>query len=260
MKKTLLVGILSLGLNSLYASSLEVGLGSLKFDYNEYKDNGVWLDSEKSSSYKIDGGFVKYEHDLEMIEDDDLQYNQLLEVYYSYHFTTTNYDGSLSNGTPYKGFTDNYLSQGHLRYKVLNKVENHQLGLFAGLGYRYWARDILGAHGYLEEYEWPYYEAGLAWQWQDGDFYLGLEASYQKAYKPKMYAHLNGGLDFDLGETKGYKFKIPLGYKLNENWDISVKYIYDKWTIERSNTVKGYYEPKSFTKNSYTYFSLGYKF
>ena len=260
MKKILVGSILALGISTLQASSLEVGLGSLKFDYNEYKEDGTWLDSETNSKYDLDGGFVKYEHNLGVVKDEDIKYTQYLELYYSFHLNTTDYDGSLQDGTPHQTITDNYLHQGHLRYKAINKIENYELGMFFGLGYRYWDRDILGSAGYLETYEWPYYEVGLSWKWYDKNFYMGADISYQKAYQPKMYAHLNGGLDFDLGDTKGYKIDIPLGYKVNESWDIIAHYIYDSWDIEKSNIINGHYEPSSETKNSYAYISLKYKF
>ena len=166
--------------------------------------------------------------------------------------------------------TDNYLHQGHLRYKAINSIENHQIGLFAGLGYRHWDRDLLGNSGYLETYQLPYYELGLSWKWFDGNFFMGIEASYQKAYKPRMTAYtvnktnIGRDLEFDLGETKGKKFTIPLGYKINDNINVVLTYVYDEWNIQRSNTLATNtgtaYEPYSETKNRYTYISLEYKF
>ena len=259
MVKKLLLVIFILKI-SLYGSSLEVGLGSVNFDYNEYGEDGTWLDGEKNSKYELDGGFVKYEYDLGMVKDEDMTYDQILELYYSFPFNTTKYDGL----TPYKGKTVNYLHQGHVRYKAINKVENHQVGIFIGLGYRYWNRDILGSDGYLETYEWPYYETGLSWKWYVGDFFMGIEASYQKAYKPTMIAYTKNnvkiGKDLDLGETKGRKFSIPIGYKINNNLNIIVKYVYDKWNIEKSNILQIATKPSIETKNRYTYVSLEFLF
>ncbi len=259
MKKILVGSILALGISTLQASSLEVGLGNVQFDYSEYLEDGSWFNSEKSEEYEVDGGFIKYEHSLSDLKNEDRKYKQYLEVYYSFHLNKAEHTQPNALGTP----TDNELHQGHLRYKAINKVENYELGIFVGLGYRYWDRDMLGSsslRGYLETYEWPYYEVGLSWKWYDKNFYMGADVSYQKAYQPKMYAHLNGGLDFDLGDTKGYKIDIPLGYKVNESWDIIAHYIYDSWDIEKSNIINGYYEPSSETKNSYAYISLKYKF
>jgi len=268
MKKLIL--IIFVLFSSVSGSSLEVGLGSIKFNYNEYRDNGTWLDSEKSSTSEIDGAFIKYDYDLGFLIDNDQKYNQKLELYYSFHFTTTNYDGSLQDGTPYTGLTDNYLHQGHLRYKAINHIENYEIGLFTGLGYRYWDRDLLGNSGYLETYQFPYYEAGLSWKWYDGNFFMGLEASYQKAYKPTMIAYtknktnIGRDLEFDLGDTKGKKISIPLGYKINNNLKIILKYVYDEWSIEKSNILPTNtgtaWEPSSETKNSYTYISFEYNF
>jgi hypothetical protein len=267
--KKLLIAMCILNI-SLYADSLELGLGSVKFDYNEYTEDGTWLDSEKNLNYMLDGGFIKYDYDLGVVREEDIQYDQKLELYYSFHLNTTNYNGSLSDGSPHQTNTDNTLHQGHLRYKAINSIENYQVGIFVGLGYRYWDRNILGDSGYLETYEWPYYEAGLSWKWSDGNFFMGIDASYQKAYKPTMIAYtknktnIGKDLDFDLGETKGRKLSIPIGYKMNTNWNIIVKYVYDEWKIEKSNVLQTAtsprYEPSSKTKNRYTYISLEYIF
>lgn len=269
MKKLLSILFLSFSINPLFGSSLEVALGALKFDYNEYLDNGTWLDSETNDGFELNGGFIRYEHSLGEYKDGDFIYDQSLELQYSFHYNKTDYNGYLQNLltgtlTPYSGSSNNYLHQTHIRYKAVNTKEENNLGLFIGLGYRYWDRDL----GYLETYEWPYYEAGLSWKWYDKGFYLGLEASYQKAYKPTMYLHAYGGLDFDLGKTDGYKFHVPLGYIINDTWSIAVHYIYDKWDISRSNTLQGqtsvgvrsFYEPQSETKNQYTYLSVKYIF
>ena len=268
MKKILLF-ICLINVN-LLSSSLEVGLGGLKFNYNEYTDDGNWFNSEKNSGYELNGGFVKYRHDLGIVREEDITYYQNLEIYYSFHLNTTDYDGSLSNGDPYQGKTDNYLHQGHVRYHAINKIENYELGLFLGLGYRYWDRDLLGQYGYLETYQWPYYEVGLSWKWFDGNYFMGASASYQKAYKPTMIAYtknktnIGRDLDFDLGDTKGYKIDIPIGYQINNNWDITLHYIYDVWDIQRSNTLATNtgtaYEPSSETTNKYTYLSIEYRF
>jgi len=270
MKKILIGSILALGISTLQASSLEVGLGNVQFDYSEYLDDGSWFNSEKSEEYELDGGFIKYEHSLSDLKNEDRKYKQYLEVYYSFHLNRAEHTQPNALGTP----TDNELHQGHLRYKAINKVENYELGIFVGLGYRYWDRDMLGSsnlRGYLETYEWPYYEAGLSWKWYDGNFYMGIDASFQKAYKPTMIAYTKNistfgrDLDFDLGDTQGYKIDIPLGYKVNENWDVVLHYVYDAWDIEKSNELpiangSKAWEPFSETRNSYTYISLKYKF
>jgi len=270
MKKIIALLFVVLSTSYLYASSLEMALGSLKFKYNEYREDGTWFDSETNDKYNINGGYITYEQDLGAYHSGDQTYQQKLELNYSFHLNRTDYDGYLQNkltgaiiGT-YKGSTDNYLHQGHIRYKAINKLGKHDLGIFVGLGYRYWERDILGQYGFLETYQWPYYEVGMSWRWYDGSFFTGLDASYQKAYKPTMYAHTSGGLDFDLGDTKGYKFDIPLGYKINDTWSIAAHYIYDRWDIGRSNIIKTSTgiarEPDSETENQYAYLALKYTF
>jgi len=267
MKKLILLLFLFFANICLYGNSLEVGLGSIKFNYNEYGTNESWLDSEtnSNSNFGVDGGYITYKYNLGKYNDDGRIYNQKLEFNYSYHQNTTFYNGylqSLTTGTltPYQGKTNNDLYQGDIRYKVVNKVGRNEIGLFTGLGYRYWDRNMQGKYGYLETYQWAYYEAGISLKWYDSNFFTGIDSSYQKAYKPTMRSYSNGGLNFDLGETKGYKYTIPFGYNINSSWSIALNYTYDEWKIKRSNAVQGFYEPRSITKNRYTYISLSYKF
>ena len=154
---------------NLYADSIDFGLGSLKFDYNEYLDNGSWYNSEVSNNYELDGAFIKYNYDLGKLQEDEFSYNQNIELWYSFHLNKAYHKQPNTVDTK----TKNYLHQTHIRYKVENQFDNKSAGIFVGLGYRYWDRDMLGGNGisgYLETYQWPYYEAGLAWKWYDGNY------------------------------------------------------------------------------------------
>jgi hypothetical protein len=248
-------------LASLNASQLELGYGGLKFDYTETSSNGTWLDSETSGYGDLKGGYIKYVHDLGKI----WSYEQSVEGYYSFHEGFGAYDGHLQNSitgslTPYETTTWHEILQMHLRYKIENNVGESRVGWFLGLGNRAWDRDIQGPFGLLEEYEWNYGEIGLSGTWYENGFFTGFELSYQEALNPTMKAHINGGLDFDLGKTNGYKVRIPFGYNIDKAWSVSLNYVLDVWEIEQSNVVGGFVEPASETKNSYAYVALSYNF
>lgn len=68
-----------------------------------------------------------------------------------------------------------------------------------------------------------------------------------------MEAFLNGGLNFDLGDTSGFYYEIPLIYDINQNYSLELSYKYNYWKINRSNIINrgiyNYSEPDSKTKN-----------
>ena len=236
VSKCIFVSLLSLVI--LDANELQFGFGGLKFNYNEYSTNGTWLDSETNGDFDIDGGFIKYNFDLKPLE----KYNQKIELWYRYHEGSTKYDGDVQSLgtktlTSYTGTTLNYLIHGHARYKIYTPVKKDEVGLFVGIGHRYWDREIQGRYGLLERYTWNYGEVGINGLWYDKEFFTGFELSYQKAIEPKMKAYFNGGMKFDLGNVDGYKLKVPFGYEVNKNYKISLVYMQDIWNIEKSNVV-----------------------
>ncbi|MEA1955543.1 MAG: hypothetical protein U9N02_03515 [Campylobacterota bacterium] len=74
-----------------------------------------------------------------------------------------------------------------------------------------------------------------------------------------MYAYLGSGLDFELGDTSGYYYEIPVKYDINNKYSIEISYKYDYWKISKSNIVNGYYEPNSKTKNKIIKIGMIYK-
>ena len=96
---------------------------------------------------------------------------------------------------------------------------------------------------------------------------FGLNIQYQQGIDAKLKAYLFNGLNFKL-KTKGYKIEIPLKIRLDKNYGIALKYVYDYWKITNSSkqivgidgTNYVVYEPNSKTKNSYLGIGFYYNF
>ncbi len=273
MKKIVLSCLIATAM--LHAESdkeFKLGISSLSFDYNEYDDNGKWLDSETSDFSDIFGVSIALKDRFGRGIFGNTNY-MLLKT--SYHAGKTKYDGhlqTLGSGslTPYSTKTDETLLQTELR--VADEIVKDKLNAsyFVGLGYRNWTRDSSkDQYGYKEIYAWKYWNSGVNVSFKKiGKFDIGLELAYQSAISPEMRAYIYGGLDFELGATNGYRLEMPVRYNFNEKQFIELAGGYDYWKINKSNSVpfssggSSYtaYEPKSETKNKYIDLSFGIKF
>jgi len=238
--------------SNLYADSMKLYTKLLQMDYTEYAQDGSFLDSEKSHSLDIAGAELVYLFDF--ARGDGGADSSSLEFSLSYLQGKSNYDGFLqsSGGAIIKGFrsrTDNKITEPRIRWRETKKGKVYDASLFASLGYRYWRRDLGSQYGYTEKYRWAYGDVGVSFTFHDGDWDLGFEGAYKRAYSPTMYAAIGSGLDFDLGKTSGYNFSIPLRYNINKDTSLELVYEIDTWDIGASNVVSGYREPNSQTKN-----------
>jgi len=261
--KRLLTSILAVSSLAL-ADEIKFGVNYLKMDYVETSKEGKFLDSEKSE-YKDIGGFnLSYTKHLTTLK----QEKQLtsLELSLRYFKGDTKYDGFLQSTitgqiiSPYKTLTNNEIIEPKIRIKQTAYSSNYDASIFVSYGYRQWERVITGPYGLKEIYDWQYYDVGISGTFYDGSWDIGFEIAYQEAIKPKMKAYIKGGLNFDLGDTKGYYYKIPLGYNFNKNWRLETFYEYNQWKIKASNVVSGFYEPDSTTKNKIIGFNISFIF
>ncbi len=248
----------------LFAKELKVGLGQLKFDYTETSPSGTYLNSEKSEYSDIDGLEIVYNQTLSPINRD--KQSTTLEISLRHFDGPTNYDGFLQSTVtgqilaPYKTITQNKLTNTKIRFYQTTHQPTYDASIFASFGYREWERDITGPFGLLENYNWKYYDVGLKFTWYEKRWSIGFEAAYQEAIAPEMTAYINGSIKFDLGDTTGHYYKIPIRYALNESWDIEAAYEYNEWKISKSTVVNGFYEPDSVTKNSFATLGVVYHF
>ena len=250
--------------NFLNADEIRVGTASLKMNYVETSRSGAFLDSETSQYKDINGFSFSYKKDIGRLNKENQQTS--LELSLRQVKGDSNYDGFLQSTvtgqilSPYKTITNNEILEYKIRIAQTKQTQNYNVGVFTSLGYREWERDITGIYGLREIYDWKYLDIGLTLDTSDRDWDIGLEIGYQKAINPKMMAYTNGGLDFDLGDTSGYYYKIPLGYNINKSLKVEAVYEYNQWKIGASNTVKGFYEPDSKTKNKIISLHIVYKF
>jgi len=238
-------------ISNLSADKFKFYAQLLSMDYVETANDGRFLDSETSDYSNIAG--VEMEYALDFAKGHGGADKSSLEFDLSYLQGESNYDGFLQSGgtivSSLQSLTKNKIIEPRVRWRETTKGDSYDVSLFTSVGYRYWRRDLGSQYGYREEYTWAYGDVGVNFTFHEGNWHLGFEGAYQRAYKPTMYAAIGGGLDFDLGTTSGYNFNIPLRYDVNEQTSIELVYDYNSWNISASNVVNGYYEPDSTTKN-----------
>ncbi|WP_373035034.1 hypothetical protein [Sulfurimonas sp.] len=239
-------------LSAVSADSLKIAGTFLSMNYEETAKNGNFLDSEKSDFDDILGLKLEYVKVLGSGYGGSNESSLGLSIDYSRG--DSNYDGFLQSTSstiliPFKSTTENTIIDPKIRWNEINRGKSYDVGVFTSLGYRYWERNLGSQYGYKEEYSWFYGDVGLKALFHDVNWHIGFEVAYQLAYKPQLHAEINGGLDFDLGNTSGYYYEIPLSYDINKNYSLEVSYKVNHWDIDASNVVGGYQEPQSVTNN-----------
>lgn len=264
MKKGLLAVLLASSL--LFASndsnSLSLGISTVKFDYTETNPQGVMLDTEKSDMLgKMKGIRVEYNPKLSVNSSDTL----MLKMKYSLDRGNTEYKGSLiGSGQGYGSYTSKTLNTVHdlsVAIDETRQIGSLDVGLNVGVGYRYWSRELSSSQ--KEDYKWMYWKVGgqIGYDLTPA-LNIAVNGSYKRAISPKMKAYgSNSPISdtFNLGDTDGYSFGVPVKYEINKQMFVKTEYSYDYWKIAKSNVISGYYEPDSKTKNQTITVSLGYK-
>jgi hypothetical protein len=236
----------------LSADEFKISATFLSMDYVESARDGSFLDSEKSDFNEISGLELGYKFIFETGHGGANE--SALEVLVDYVQGQSKYDGFLQSGgaliSKYETKTDNRIIEPSIRWIESKKSNAYDVSIFVSLGYRDWVRDMSSdVYGIKETYKWAYGGIGMNFMFHDGDWHIGLEGDYKKAFLATMNAEFNGGMDFDLGDTWGYSVKVPLIWDVSEAISFELSYKYDTWEIGASNVVQGYYEPDSKTKN-----------
>ena len=261
MVKKLLV--LTLTSSILFSFETEILFSAIKFNYVE-KENGKFLDSE-TCNYSKYAGII-----FSVTKKSDFFYNIGIE----YNKGETTYTGSTWGGTPLKLTKENsflyniYSKVGYLLYEDKTNLGTGKIYPVIGIGYRFWNRGKSNYIGdYDEEYSWKYFLIGSIFDIDMKKYSFGLNIQYQQGIDAKLKAYLFNGLDFKL-KTKGYRIEIPLKIKLDKDYGIALKYIYDYWKVtDSSKEIIGVgnenyivYEPNSETKNNYLSIGFYYNF
>ena len=244
------------------SKELSVGLSTIKIDYAERSKSGVLLDDEKSDLLGKTGG-IRFEYLGGISEDKSGTLS--IGARYDVARGDSDYTGSLiGSGLGYGSYKSTTLNTIHDLSVWLDDTRRYgvvDFGLYAGLGYRYWVRELSSTQ--KEDYKWPYWKIGGH---IDADMTqnlnIGLGAEYKSAFSPKMKAYGSASpvsATFNLGAVNGYSIFVPIKYKITKNIFSKLEYTYDYWKIGSSNEIGGFYEPDSKTKNQILTLSVGYK-
>jgi len=161
----------------------------------------------------------------------------------------TDYDGSTMGGVPLKDTTRNdfarfemnagYTFKGNLPFSITP---------YAGVGYRYWKRDI----GYNEFYSWWYLPLGVKVLYPvDPKWSVGLNASVNFMFDGRMTISYKddtfANTTVSLGNRPGYLVELPVSWRPRVNWAFTVTPWYEYSEIGESPWEPFYYADGTFT-------------
>lgn len=206
-----------------------IGFGAMDFDYRESND-GERLNREHGSLFGVTAtahkGWGK----------------SFLEADIAWFANEVDYDGQTQNGAPVNTTTDEIIANGAVLYgRYFQSRKTFQHAVVAGLGYRYWQRDInstRAALGVLENYTWWYGQLGWrgVYQFTARSSWLA-EAKLLRPFAAEI--DINFRNDFDdaslaLGEENGLQLNLTYQLRLAKNWRLDVAGFYTAWDIGRS--------------------------
>ncbi|MGI9295053.1 MAG: hypothetical protein ACR2PS_13820 [Pseudomonadales bacterium] len=241
-----------------------IGFGAMDFDYQEFSD-GERLNREQGMLFGLTAAARKSWG------------KNFAEADIAYFANGVDYDGQTQNGVPVNTDTDEVIVNSaalYGRYFQLQKKFQH--ALVAGLGYRYWQRDINStrtALGVLETYTWWY--AQLGWR----SVYHSTARSTWLA-EAKLVRPFDAEIDIDfhnafedtslaLGEETGLQLNLTYQLRLAKNWQLDVTGFYSAWDIGRSRegtlrqngvAIGKVFEPESETRSAGLKISGSYAF
>lgn len=262
MKKILLKVLLAvLSVSSLSAGgTYSLAFVNMDMDYTEYNDNGVTLDSERSSS--IYGFEMEYGFDIACEDEDcsDLKFNALVLQ------GKTEYVGSyLGSGLPYGSVvskTSNELYDLSLDWTQTKQLDHFNITYGIGIGYHVWYRELSSTQNEL--YHWFYLTPIIALSAEViEDISVETELKYKHGLRPKMEAN-SIAEEFQLGKADTFEVSIPVSYHYSEEINFFVSYVYSRQMIDKSNEIiigsYKYLEPDSTTNDNYFKFGITFKY
>ena len=240
------------------------GVSLLEFDYAEYLD-GQFLDGETGL---LPGIYTNYTLDIS-----DKSYLTLVG---SYYFGQLDYNGETQGtGIPIKSTSDaNIIDASFVYGQWLDSRAKSvfRYGIYGGLGYRYWRRNINPTltpagnpvAGVREFYDWFYFIVGVNGQVarvNDVSVELNIRATRMVSAEIEIdylgYQNWDNN-SLDLGERWGLYFGVPIKFSA-WNHNMTIEPFYRQWDIGKSNiepitsggvpTGSGVFEPRSETGN-----------
>jgi hypothetical protein len=240
MKKVVLLGLVTVAMTQVCFAGAQttetVEVSGKDFHYNYDESIG---DSEK--------GWIQGVHVSYKVQNN--QHKNYWKLSYDHSKGDTNYDGAITNGitqTPYKGKTDNTITEAELTYGTPVDRKGKQY-VYAGIGYHKWTRDLLGEYGYTEDYSWNTFPVGYRYEYTASPKLHGaIDASLQIMFNGKMETKSS---EYSLGNKPGFKIEAPVTYQMDQHWGIVLTPWYQYSAIGTSDTVySGHYmsyEPDS---------------
>lgn len=226
------------------ATPLEIGIGvsALRFDYREFGSNGKILDRELGGIPGMSARIAQRRADWEW------------ETAGSYHAGRVNYTGQTNYGVPLNTVTNE--SIGDASFRLGHSLDSAPAIMpYAGIGYHYWARDILAtasASGLYEVYQWPYLWVGgklLAFERQGAR--LMLDFGLLRPLHVTLDVHAPSTQIRVFPESKtGFRMSMTSDFQLASNLRMTITPYAENWELGRSPAVNGTYEPDSSTRNA----------
>jgi len=125
--------------------------------------------------------------------------------------------------------------------RELLRRQDSRLGLYAGLGYRHWRRDIRStpaAFGLDETYRWWYGILGVRGEYDVNDrVRLRADMALTRTLDPSIKVRFAAGYDdatLDLGAANGLRVAVALENRLGNGMALFVSPWYEYWKLGRS--------------------------
>ena len=239
-----------------------IGLSVMEFGYKEFSDRDQLLDREDG----LLPGLL-----LGVMQPWNNWFGQLEGGIYSGQVT---YDGQTQSGIPLQTATDELIIDSSLQLGYwFNRLKRFNYAFYAGLGYRFWRRDIRPTaltdgtpiFGLLETYQWKYASLGSKAKFKQSDnVYWKIDVQLMRTLDPEIEVDFQGLRGFDdtqlqLGEKFGARIRIFWNYAVRETQSLEIMPFYEQWDLGRSPekmvTSNGQpqgiriFEPRSETKN-----------
>jgi hypothetical protein len=225
-----------------------LGFSLLDFDYEEFFDNGISANREEGLIPGLTGGLsVK-------------QGQWFAETGLRASIGTVDYHGPVESDTDEEIIDWNLLAG-----RELFRKDRASIGLFAGVGYHRWNRDIQStatASGLFETYDWWYGMLGVRGEYRfSSAIQFRVDAYLTRTVNPEVEVEFEANFDdvtLPLGEKTGRRIILTLDRRLNNRMRVWVSPWYEFQELGRSPTrnltsngiITGtVFEPRSETKN-----------
>ena len=232
------------------ATTGNIGFSIMKFNYQEFKENGESFNNEQGILPGITIGMMK-----------NFKYG-FMATTFSYHLNEVNYQGETQAGIPLKTRTDEKLVDFFLQLGQQFKPTHNQIyQSYIGLGYHQWQRDIHSTStvlGLFETYQWWYGLLGVKSILPiNKQSKLTINLCLMYPLNPTIKIDFNGLFDeqqFNLNGQWGKRFSLAWQYQYSDAINISIEPYLEYWDFAQSanqtlthhgKTVGSLFEPQS---------------